>query len=300
MIHVLGSINIDYACTVATLPAAGETITGRALTLTPGGKGANQALAARRAGALVSMSGAVGSDQVADQALSLLKQDNVDLASVAKVDGPTGCAFVFVDAQSENQIVIIPGANDRVNNQQALELKVSQGDVLLLQLEIPRPAVIAAAAHASAKGATVIANLAPYQTMPPSFFESVDILLLNETEADQLAVDLGIDKTGGLAPQIATALSTTVVLTLGSQGVILVEKNSPAQTITGMNISAIDTVGAGDTFAGYLGAMLAAGHALSPACETANQAAALACTKPGAQTAIPTLEEVNQLAATSI
>ncbi|OED39055.1 hypothetical protein AB833_16045 [Chromatiales bacterium (ex Bugula neritina AB1)] len=295
MIHVLGSINIDYSCKVKSLPSPGETISGRQLNLTPGGKGANQALAARRAGAEVAMTGAVGQDQVADQSLTLLHEAGVNLKSVDRVDGPTGCAFVFVDAQSENQIVIIPGANAAISQRHGENISITEGDFLLLQLEVPVTAVEAAAVNAKSHGAIVIANLAPYQILPETFFQSVDILLLNETEAAQLAADLKIEQKTDIALAIANRLSTSVVLTLGSEGAILVDSELKKSRFSGMNISAIDTVGAGDTFAGYLSAMLADGKSLAMACEIANRAAALACTKPGAQTAIPQIDEVENL-----
>lgn len=292
MIHVLGSINIDYSCAVPALPGTGETVIGKSLFLTPGGKGANQALAARRAGAQVKMTGAIGSDNVASQATSLLQADGVDLSEVAIVPGPTGCAFVFVDDQSENQIVVVPGANAMVSEQQALQMRLSSKDVLLLQLEVPVPAVCLAAQQAHQASATVIANLAPYQKMPDSFFEYVDLLLLNETEAAQLCLDLDIDVSSDIAPELATRLDTGVVLTLGKKGVKCVDHEGNVSVLAGINVSAVDTVGAGDTFAGYLGYMISEGHSLINACKTANAAAALACTKTGAQTAIPAREEL--------
>ncbi len=292
MIHVLGSINIDYSCTVDQLPVAGETTIGKQLVLTPGGKGANQAIAARRAGAKVKMSGAIGSDEVSDQAIAYLKSDGVDLEGISTLPGPTGCAFVFVDASSENQIVIIPGANAGVTADHAKKLSISQNDVLLLQLEIPLDAVIAAAEKANNNKALVIANLAPYQTLPLEFFDTIDILLLNETEATQLAADFSISSNDNLASAIANYLSTSVVLTLGSKGVIAAETQAEPLSLPGQTITAVDTVGAGDTFAGYLGTMLAQGNTLKYSCEIANKAAALACTKPGAQTAIPTIDEI--------
>lgn len=292
MIHVLGSINIDYSCTVDHLPAAGETTIGSGLALTPGGKGANQALAARRAGAAVKMTGAIGTDDVAKQALSLMQRDAVDLSDVATVPGPTGCAFVFVDAQSENQIIIIPGANACVSQQQAENLAINPVDLLLLQLEVPLPVVVAAAKKAQQRNATVLANLAPYQTLNREFFEAVDILLVNETEALQLAGDFSIDTSRNIAGNIAEALKTTVVLTRGAKGVAVVDCHGLAFEIPGIAINALDSVGAGDTFAGYLGAMLAQGKQLKDACEIANKAAALACTKPGAQSAIPGIVEL--------
>ena len=152
MIHVLGSINIDYSVAVSHLPTPGETIAGKSLDLTAGGKGANQALAARRAGAEVRMNGAIGTDSVADAAVSLLKSGGVDLSGVKSIPGPTGCAFVFVDEQSENQIVIIAGANGSVSTEQASEMNISRDDILLLQLECPLQSVVAAAQHARQNG----------------------------------------------------------------------------------------------------------------------------------------------------
>ena len=295
MIHVLGSINIDYACAVEQLPAAGETVIGERLMLTPGGKGANQAIAARRAGANVMMTGAVGTDSVAEQAIYYLQQDNVQLDGIATLDGPTGCAFVFVDASSENQIVIIPGANGGVTASQAEQLPITSNDILLLQLEVPLAAVTAAAYKARETGARVIANLAPYQALPLEFFSAVDVLLLNETEAQQLAQEFSIDITRKPAGAISTHLKTTVVITLGSKGVVVSEENGTEFKVTGKAINAIDTVGAGDTFAGYLGTMLAEGKTMRDSVEIANSAAALACTKTGAQSAIPTIAELKNV-----
>jgi ribokinase len=293
MIHVLGSINIDYSCSVGHLPRPGETIVGKSLFTTPGGKGANQAIAARRAGSPVTIIGAIGSDEVAEQALACLTEDGVDISQVKKVPGPTGCAFVFVDAASENQIVIVPGANAGVDEAQAREMAIEPGDVLLLQLEVPVSTVVAAADHASKRGATVVANLAPYQQLPAACFDNIDILLVNETEAGLLAADLNIESSGdNLAAGIAEHINATVVLTLGARGVIAVNKDQTL-AISGVSVNSVDTVGAGDTFAGYLGAMLERSEPLQRACEIANSAAALACTKPGAQTAMPLMSELN-------
>ncbi len=301
MIHVLGSINIDYSCSVENLPRPGETIVGKSLFTTPGGKGANQAIAARRAGGSVAMTGAVGSDEIAEQALACLQADNVDISRVQQLPGPTGCAFVFVDAHSENQIVIVPGANAAVSESHSRAVPVKQGDVLLLQLEVPVATVVAAAAHARDCGATVIANLAPYQTLPATFFRTIDILLVNETEAQLLAADLNLNASSDtLASDLAEHLKTTVVLTLGARGVTAVAATQTAlqvHNISGLTVDSVDTVGAGDTFAGYLGTMLERGEALKSACEIANKAAALACTKPGAQTAMPLITDLEQFGA---
>lgn len=301
MIHVLGSINIDYSTNVARLPTAGETVTGAELQLTPGGKGANQALAASRAGADVGLIGAVGTDEVATQATVLLREAGVDLSAVAVVDGPTGCAFVFVDERSENQIVIIPGANAAVTATHGQQLTISPADILLLQLEVPLAAVQSSAKTAHNAGAMVIANLAPYQTLPQSFFDDVDLLILNETEANLLSADLDLppvqpaDKSAE-ALRLSARLQTQIIITLGSNGLVATEPDQSVVKIPGLSINPIDTVGAGDTFAGFLVAMLARGSSLQNACKIANAAAALACTKAGAQTAIPTLAELSDIA----
>lgn len=294
MIHVLGSINIDYAVTVEHLPSPGETISGRDLNLTPGGKGANQALAAQRAGAAVKMTGAVGTDSVADTAVSLLKAGGVDLSGVRSIPGPTGCAFVFVDQKSENQIVIIAGANGAVSTEHAAQLAMQKEDVLLLQLECPVDTVAAAARHARQSGGRTIANLAPYQSLNKQVLDDVDYLILNESEADQLANDLHLN--ASTVTEINQATGCAVVRTLGANGVEAIDKDSREFQLPGIAINAIDTVGAGDTFAGFMGTMLQSGNSLQNACKVANAAAALACTKSGAQSAIPTMQDVIDLA----
>ena len=294
MIHVLGSINIDYAVTLTQLPAPGETITGHDLVLTPGGKGANQALAASLAGAAVKMTGAVGTDSVADAAVSLLKAGGVDLTGVATIPGPTGCAFVFVDEKSENQIVIIAGANGAVSPSQAQAMKIDQDDVLLLQLECPTDAVAAAASHAKQCGAKTIANLAPYKPLDKQVFNDIDYLILNESEAEQLATDLDLNSVS--VNDISRSTGCAVVRTLGVNGLEAVDEQSRSYSLPGIKVDAVDTVGAGDTFTGFLGAMLLTNNSLQNACKVANAAAALACTKTGAQAAIPTMRDVIDLA----
>lgn len=294
MIHVLGSINIDYAVNVEQLPTPGETITGADLILTPGGKGANQALAARRAGADVRMTGAIGTDSVADNAVSLLKAGGVDLQGVRTIQGPTGCAFVFVDQNSENQIVIIAGANGAVSVEHAQAMKVSSEDVLLLQLECPTETVAAAAKHAKQHGAKTIANLAPYKSLDDIIFKDIDYLILNESESEQLAKDLHLKS--NTVTDISSATNCAVIRTLGADGIEAIDEQSRTFSLPGIKIDAVDTVGAGDTFAGFLGAMLLTNNSVQNACKVANAAAAIACTNPGAQTAIPTMQDVIDLA----
>ncbi len=294
MIHVLGSINIDYSVNVVNLPTPGETIAGSKLSLTPGGKGANQALAAKRAGTEVKMTGAVGDDSVAEAALDLLTSSGVDLTGVKTISGPTGCAFVFVDHNSENQIVIIAGANGEVGEEHALAMNIKPDDFLLLQLECPLPAVVAAAKHTKQAGGKVIANLAPYQSIESDLLDCVDYLLINETEAESLRQELGL--TSATVENIASKTGCAVIKTLGAKGIEAIDHELRTFSLPGIKVEAIDTVGAGDTFAGFLGTMLAKGNSLQNACKVANAAAALACTKPGAQAAIPTMQDVIDLA----
>jgi len=297
MIHVLGSINIDYGCQLQRLPGAGETVHANQLELTPGGKGANQALAASRAGSQVALHGAVGSDEVAAQALALLKTAQVSLDDVRKVPGATGCAFVFVDARGENQIVVLAGANDAVSVDQAKEMSIADGDTLLLQLEVPLPCVEAAAETARQKGARVIASLAPYYTMPESYFGNVDVLLVNQSEAELLCADLKLDPSAEQTPTaLAQRLGCSTIQTLGARGLKGFDiTTNQAFELPGIRIDAIDTVGAGDTFAVYLGAMMDRERSLQNSCKVANAAAAFACTRPGAQSAIPPIAELGEL-----
>lgn len=276
------------------LPSPGETITGNKLVLTPGGKGANQAIAARRAGAEVKMNGAVGSDSVAETAISLLQTAGVDLSGVTTTNGPTGCAFVFVDNHSENQIVIIAGANGEVGATQASAMQIADSDVLLLQLECPMDTVTAAAENASNSGAKVIANLAPYHSLDEQVFNHIDYLIVNETEAEELRRDLSLSSDA--IADISKKTGCAVIKTLGAKGIEAIDAGGNKLSLPGIQVNAVDTVGAGDTFAGFLGAMLATGNSLQNACKVANAAAALACTKPGAQTAIPTMQDVIEFA----
>jgi len=294
MIHVFGSINIDYACSMERLPGAGETVHADTLLLTPGGKGANQALAAARAGAQVQMHGAVGTDETAAQALALLREARVDLSAVKTAPGPTGCAFISIDAAGENQIVVLAGANASVDETAATAMPLTDRDTLLLQLEVPTDSVLAAARQASNSGSRVVASLAPYYDMPADYFDCVDLLLVNDHEAGLLAQQLEIKSADtDLCHEIGMALQCSVVQTLGAKGLAGWDAvQQQAFNLPGIQVNAVDTVGAGDTFAGYLGAMLDGGQSLQQASAVANRAAATACTQTGAQQAIPCMNEI--------
>ena len=289
MIIAFGSINLDLVTRVAALPGAGETALGPSYAAHPGGKGANQALAARRAGARVALVGATGRDDFARQALALLRADGVDLSGVAEVDAPTGAAFIGVDARGENQIIVASGANAHAKASQLRARPMTSADTLLLQREVPEAECLAAALHAKACGARVILNLAPAGAPDPDLLDAVDMLVVNEHEARTLGAALRLDT--GDVHAIALALSQSrglaVIVTLGAKGAVGchggIFHRAPAPAL-----AAIDTTGAGDTFVGALAAALDAGRPLIDAMAFAVTAGSLACTKAGAQPSIPT------------
>ncbi len=288
MITVFGSINLDLIGSVERLPRPGETVPGTTFATAPGGKGANQGLAARRAGAAVRMVGAVGDDGFADVALSLLRADGLDLERVATVRAPTGVALILVDRVGENVIAVIPGANGTVGEDQAESLEFAPGDVLLLQLEVPVEAIHAAARRARSAGARVLLNFAPFRAEALDLVAEATHLVVNETECGLIAEAMGL-KDEALEEQaalIAERAAAAVVVTLGREGVIAVE-NGRRFRAAALAVEPVDTVGAGDTFCGYLAAALADGQSLKTALALAAAAGSLACTKAGAQPSIP-------------
>jgi ribokinase len=293
LITVFGSINLDLIGRVERLPQAGETVLGHDFATAPGGKGANQALAAARAGAKVRLVGAVGSDGFATEALALLRQGGVDLQRVRVADGPTGVALILVDERGENVIAVIPGANGTVGTADAEALDFAAGDALLLQLEVPVAAIEAAAKRARAAGAAALLNFAPYRADALGLLPLATHLVVNESECALIADALGI---GGAireqAQAIAERKALTVIVTLGKDGALAAGEGS-VQRVPALAVHAIDTVGAGDSFCGYLAAALGEKMPLSDALRLASTAASLACTKPGAQPAIPDRDAVN-------
>jgi ribokinase len=294
-ITVVGSVNLDLVATVERLPAPGETVGGSDFGTTPGGKGANQALAARRAGAQVRMIGAVGKDAFASEALSLLEEGGVDLSHVRRMHAPTGTALILVDPKGENVIAVVPGANGSVlpGDLSAAELK--KGDYLLLQQEIPLPTVEAALRHARQVGAISVLNTAPFRPEAAVFIGEADYVVANETEFDLYADALSLAK--GERPDRMSAFAQrtgrTVIVTLGAEG-LLAEAPGQALSVPALKVSPVDTVGAGDTFCGYLAASLASGMKLESALRRAVAAASLACTKEGAQPSVPLAAEVDR------
>jgi ribokinase len=275
LITVVGSINLDFVATGATLPEPGETVTGATLAIHPGGKGANQALAARRLGAEVRLIGRVGADAMADQALALLKADGVDLTGVG-VDAaaPTGAALIAVDAEGENQIMVASGANAALTPDRLPD--VIDG-ALICQLEVPLETVAAAVARATG---FVCVNLAPANlAIDDAVLKRADLLVVNEGEAG----DYGRRLHG---------LPGLVAVTWGSRGAGLLRDGVRVATAEPPEVEAVDTTGAGDTFVGALVVAMLEGMAPADALRFACAAGALTATKAGAQSSLPTRGEV--------
>ena len=288
VIVVFGSINIDLIGHAPTLMRPGETVLGTSLEFSPGGKGGNQALAASRAGADVKMVGCVGGDDFATRALALLSEAEIDLSGVRRMDRHTGTALIIVDDAGENMITVLPGANSRLTAAALEQAGIAEGDYLLLQLETPIEGVLAAAALAQENGATVVLNLAPFMDFDLALLKNVDVLVVNETELAGVLEMLDAPKLdeADAVSWLSDKFGNTVVATLGSRGAISVAAGSMT-TVPSLKIKPVDTVGAGDTFVGYLSAGLAEGMTLSSAMERASVAAGLACLTPGAQPSIP-------------
>jgi ribokinase len=269
---VVGSTNVDLVLDVAALPGPGETALSHAQRREPGGKGANQAAALARLGATVTLVSAVGDDEHGRWSLEQLT--GVDVTQVETVDAATGLAVVLVDRAGENTIVVSPGANRLVQPPSAYD-----ADVVLLSLEVPLDVVTLTAAAARTHGCTVVLNAAPAHPLPPELLAAVDVLVVNETEAE------GID----------TDAVATVVTTLGAAGCVVVQ--GPLETqVPGIAVDVVDTTGAGDCFAAALAYALATGRAPRDAARFAVAAAALSVTQPGARGGHPTRAETTALA----
>jgi len=293
---VLGSINADLIATVHHRPIGGETVIASGLTVAPGGKGANQALAARRMGAEVALLGAVGRDGFAEQALSLLREAGVDLSNVAEVEGvATGVAMILLDAHGENSIAVVPGANATLTQPQLerLEALLTPRDTLVVQLEIPLQLVREAVALAKAKGARVLVDPAPAPDRLPSDLIAVDVFMPNRHEAEQiLGVTIeNVEQAQEAARRLREAGAGIAVVKLGAEGAVWADAegryDQPA-----ILVQTVDTTGAGDAFAGACAAFLDQGLPFADAIEQAARVAALSTIRLGAQPSYPTLAEV--------
>jgi ribokinase len=269
-IAVVGSLNVDLTLRCDHLPHPGETIAGWDFTQSPGGKGANQALAAARLGANVRMVGRTGADAYAEVALRNLREAGVDLTMVTQADSPTGIAMILVDDTGENQIAVHPGANALLD---LGGLDIGDADAVICQLEIPCGAVIQAA---RATHGLFCLNAAPALPVPPEALARADVIIVNETEH------------AALPPT-----SAMIALTLGAAGAVLLKDGEQLARAAAPAVTAVNTVGAGDTFVAAFVVGLVEGRQPGDALQRACVAAALAVTREGAQTAMPTAAQVD-------
>ena len=277
-IHVVGSVNLDLVVRCETLPRAGETVLGGAFSKHPGGKGANQALAARRLGADVTMIARVGADAEAEQALALLKEDGVKLrACRATPDCPTGVALIAVDAEGDNQIVVAPGANARLSVD---DLPERIDGALIGQLETPLPVLEEAARRCTG---LVSVNLAPALDAPDSLLARADLIIVNESEGETYGMDRLL-AAGGMT-----------VLTLGARGAVLFRDGVEAGRAAPPAVEAVDATGAGDTFVGAVTVALLEGADPDAALGFACRAAAASTLREGAQPSLPKRAEIDAL-----
>ena len=296
MIIVFGALNLDLVAQVPRLPSPGETLGARGFEMLPGGKGANQALAARRAGAEVRLFGHVGDDAFAAQVLALLREDGVDLAGVRVARQASGLALIAIDDAGDNTITIVTGANAASTASQVPDALLQPGTTLVLQLELAMAEVAALAQRAHANGARVILNASPVQRLPASLLDDCDVIVVNQSEGDALARQRGVADAAALCRSIA-APRRLVAVTLGACGV-LYASGGDARIRPSPPVQVVDSVGAGDAFIGVLAAALDRGADIERAIREALAAGALACTGVGAQAPLPTRAAIDALAKT--
>jgi ribokinase len=290
-IAVLGSTNMDLVAYVAKAPQRGETVTGREFRTIPGGKGANQAIAAAHAGADVTIISAVGNDTYGTQLRATFEHSGVDTDHLRTVEGPSGTAHIVVDDEGGNAIVVIPAANGTVDHlAPGDEATIATADALLLQLEIPLTGVIAGAEAARRHGIRTILTPAPAQRLPAELLAATDLLVPNEHEATAL--------TGLTDPREAAAALLDqvpeVIITLGAAGSLYAARGAEPFTVPTPRVTAVDSTGAGDTFVGALAVALAEGRPMRDALAWAAAAAALSVQRPGATASMPFRAEIDK------
>ncbi len=298
-VTVVGSFNTDLVVHTPRMPVSGETILGGPYHTGPGGKGANQAVAAARLDADVTMVVKLGEDDLGDKAEANLRNEGINADFILRTDAiHTGVAFIIVDERGENMIVVAPGANTRLTPEdvEATREAIVTADILLVQLESPVETVERAIRIANEAGVRVLLNPAPGQPLDPRLLARVDVLTPNETEAEIItghSVD-DLQEAGGAAHRLRDTGVEVVVITLGAQGALLVTEED-AEHIPGHSVDVVDTTGAGDAFNGALAVALAEGQPVTDAVAFANAAAALQVTKLGTAPAMPYREEVESL-----
>ncbi|MEU7743414.1 ribokinase [Nonomuraea sp. NPDC049158] len=290
MISVFGSANMDLVAYVSQAPKRGETVTGRGFRTIPGGKGANQAIAAARAGAVVAFLGAVGDDGFGAEMRTTLAAAGVEVAQLRQVPGPSGIAHIVVDDEGSNSIIVVPGANGTVTGPTEDDVAVIAGSrALLLQLELPMDAVIAAAQAGQVSDVPVILTPAPAQPLPDALLDAVTLIVPNEHEAADIT---GTDSAEA-ALEALLARVPEAVITLGSEGALYGSRSGERLRVPAVKVKAVDTTAAGDTFVGALAVARAEGLPAAAALRFASVAAALSVQREGASTSMPSRAEID-------
>jgi ribokinase len=303
---VVGSCNLDLIVEVPQLPVAGQTMLGADVVSRPGGKGANQAVAARRLGATTALVAAIGHDQFGATLHTALATEGVDLTDLVTLAGPSGVALIVVDPHGENVIAVASGANRRLRPEHlgGLDARLTPASVLLMQLETPLDTCRAAAGIARDAGARVVLNAAPIPDPATDDLRRLlaltDVLVVNEGEALALCPRPTQPATTAEWESVAAALRelgpAVAIVTLGEAGAVVADADGTAAT-PAYPVTAVDTTGAGDAFCGAVAAALAGGRAIVDAVELGCLAGALAATAVGAQTALPTAADINRVSA---
>ncbi|NUT35366.1 MAG: ribokinase [Hamadaea sp.] len=309
-IVVVGSVNLDLVATAAVLPRPGETVLGHGFTTVPGGKGANQAIAAAFAGAEVTFIGAVGEDAFAEQVRDNMARAGLDLSLLRTEPGPSGVALIAVDDAGENFIVVAPGANAKVTAlTEADRVAIAAADALVLQLEIPVETVLEAARAARDAGVPVLLNAAPARSLPAELLDLVDVLIVNIIEAQMVLGDK-VDSSARRSPSASArgmhayslmerlrALAPKVVLTVGPDGAFYADRDGTWMQIPAPKVDAVDSTAAGDGFVGAFAVAYTEGKPIADTLAWACAAGAIGATRLGASSSLALREEIDALAA---
>ncbi len=296
-ILVVGSSNTDLIATVKNFPTAGETIVGKSFLQVMGGKGANQAVAAHKLGGDVKFITCLGKDANGQNTIQYFKETGLDVSSSLLVDGvSSGTAIILVDENGENCIVITPGANNMLSSEyiQKVETDIATCDMVVLQMEIPYDTVKTVCEIARRNHKKIMLNVAPAHQLDADIMKQIDILVVNETEAETISGEK-IDVTGeeAIVDKLLDLGAKTVVLTLGKKGCILKNEHE-FHVVPAFCVTALDSTAAGDTFCGALAAELGRGQSWNEALKFATAASAICVTRMGAQPSIPTEKEVRE------
>lgn len=297
MLIVFGSVNMDMVISPEHMPKAGETVLCPDYELLPGGKGANQALAAARMGARVALVGCAGTDAYAPQILNVIRRQGVITSGVAQSDLPTGCAFILREKGGQNRIIVATGANVEARADQVPDEILRPDYMLLVQTELPHEEVFTLIRRAHSRGLKVILNLAPAVDLPEDILGMVHILVVNEIEVEQAcrSLNIPVGDHRAMARALSTRGKTTCILTVADKGSIVAKPDGSTLHISSLKLDeVVDTTGAGDAYCGTLAACLYDGMDLEESVRWASAAGSLACTKVGTITAFAYQDDVKE------